>query len=59
MRYISLMHSFGAENYKSMAQVPLRETLELSPTLTVVLFGKRKNLSPTDCPDILRRRFLR
>ena len=54
-----MLHSFGAKNYQAVAEVHLRQTIELSSTLTVVLFGMRRTVRAYLCPDILRRRFNR
>ena len=51
------MHEYGAENYKNIAELHLRETCDVSPTLKLVIFGKMKQVPIFQLPDILRRRF--
>ena len=51
------MHSYGAADFQSIAHVHLRETVQLSATLTIVVFGKCRTVTPHSYPDILRRRF--
>lgn len=57
--YIGMMHGYGAENYKNVASVHLRETVEILPTLTAVCFGKRRLIAKQQWPDFFRRKYQR
>jgi len=57
--YIGMMHGYGAENYKNVGSVHLRETVEILPALTVVCFGKRRLIAKQQWPVFFRRKYQR
>ena len=51
------MHTYGAENYKNLVQVRLRETVVLDEQHTIIIFGKRRSVPRLELPSVIRRRF--